>query len=388
MTLTYYDICTRFPQYIDQYHISQLEPSYLDLRMVLRNCSNEVISNCNRVYGSRISYIVANHIEKGEPLELTRSVAEFCLQYEQDILHNLILNMSCPIIDSYNENDVKRYISKYPNDKLMFGTLEHCNDDRIMFHIITNNMCNNIFIKSLVGKNNIEHTLTYIILHNTTYNVNDAVECIEYCGYYHLYKLLDLSRFNFFLCSCKEKVLTRGIVNDIDILKVYFKLDIYNEDYLRVIKNKNMGGLILKLRRKYDMELLRKAHEYGITGIVMTVHYDDEVIGKGTPCYIHILLDLMDKLPPHLFNVNLVRVRYIDNIIRVLDRYNYYLSNNVDFGNVYHEGIMDYYVRYPKGVVDYIKSVKQDIVLALDIINGPQELHYLLDDKYSMLLYR
>lgn len=392
MNITYYTICTRHPEFLDEYHKSHLEPTYEDFKMILRNCQDQdILNKISRLYGIKESYIVANHVEKNVDLTLTQTIMEFCLKYEQDLLHKIITSStSYPIIGSYDELDIKRYIEKYPNDKLLVHTLEDCNSDEIMYYLVTNNLCKNVSIKDLKGKNNIANTLTYILInsvkHNIGVNVNDVIECIEYCGYDYMYKLLDTSNFNFFICPCKEKVLTRGIVSDQDIIRQYFKLDGYNVDYLTAIKNKNLGGLTIKLRRKYDMELLKKAHEFGITGIVMLVHYDDEVIGKGTPCYIHVLLDLMDKLPSHLFNVYLVRIRYIDNIVRVLDRYNYYLATGTDFSNVYHDGIMDYYVRYPKGVVDYIKNTEQDIILAMNIANGPRELHYLLKNKYDKLI--
>lgn len=387
--MNYYTICTRYPEFLDEYHKSQLEPTYQDFRLVFRNCSDQdILNKMSRMYGMNISYNVANHIENNGNLTITESVMEFCLKYEQELLHNIITTSdSYPIIASYDDNDIKKYITKYPNDKLFVYSLEDCNTDEVMHYLVTHDLCKNVNVRDLRGKRNIQNTLLYIITKLKNYNVNDVIECIEECGYGYMYKLLDTSKFNFFTCTCKEKVLKRGIVSDQDIIKQYFKLDSYNVDYLNAIKNKNLGGLTIKLRRKYDMELLKKAHEFGITGIVMLVHYDDEVIGKGTPCSVHILLDLMDKLPSYLFNVYLVRVRYIDNIVRVLDRYNYYLANGVDFSNVYHDGIMDYYVRHPKGVVDYIKNVEQDIILALNIINGPRELHYLLKDKYHKLLH-
>lgn len=386
MSLRYYNICTRHPEFIDEFHRTHMEPEYMDFRMILSKCNDDIINRCEAQYSSKVSYNVAKHIEKNGPLTLSVCVMNFCLKHEHELLHRIVsTNEEYPLIDSYEESDLRKYLNTYPNDKIIINTLEECYSDDMLFYIITNNLCKYVTIRDLFNKKDIENTLTYLIVKGT-YNVNDIIECIEYCGYHHLYKILDTSKFNFCTCTCKENVLERGIVSDYDIIKEYFKLKTYNDKYLKAIKNKNMGGLILKLRNKYDMTLLKYAHEFGITGIVMTIHYDDEVVGKGTPCPMHILLNLMEELPSHLFNVSLVRVRYIDNLVRVLDRYNYYKSGNVDFSNVYHDGIMDYYARYPKGVIDYIKSVDQDLVLALNIVNGPKELHHLLSDKYISML--
>lgn len=388
MIMTYYEICTRHPEYMEEYHTSNLEPTYNDFRNILRNCQDELIACVSRKYSHLTTYIVSNHIEKGESLPSTSHIAEFCLKYEHEVLHNLIQDNPCPIIGSYNENDLITYIKKYPDDNIRCSTLEYCNMDSLIHHLITTGKCTMVNVNNLIGKKNIEQSLLYLIL-NTTYNVNDMIECIELGEYEnptYMYNLIDTSKFNFNTCKCKEYVLTRPFVKDTDIIRHYFHLNEYDERYLLAIKNKNIGGITIKLRHKFGITLLKKAYEFGITGILMSVHYDDEVVGKGAPCPMHIFLNLMDELPSSLFYVDLVRVKYIDNLIRVLNSYQYHSSNGCKLDNVYHVGIMEYYSRYPNGVIEFIKQVKQDITLALDIINGPRELHHLLDDKYSSLL--
>lgn len=380
--LSYYELCTRHPEFIGEYDNSGLEPKYEDFTNLLKNTNIDL----GRTYGKLTSYKVASHIVRGEPLELTSNVVEFCLKYEKEVLHNTIGD-SMIVVHGYEERDLMHYIEMYPNDEIYCETLEHMYSDKNLHYILINDRCKNVNVRDLFDKKDIEGSLIYLIL-NTEYNANDMIECIMIGGYNNLLGMVDVTKFNFYTCTCKDRALELGIVGDHDIVREYFRLD--NLDrcnlYLRAIKNKNLGNIIINLRRRMDVVLLKRAHEFGIMGIVMKIHYDDEVVGKGTPCPVHILLDLMDELPSHLFEVNIVRVLYLDNLLRVLNTYKYITTNSLVFNDIYHEGIMDYYGRYTKGIIEYIKNTNQDIVLALAIINGPEALHHLLDVKYSSLL--
>jgi hypothetical protein len=358
-----------------------LEPSYEELYNVVRDCDESIVSKTLSRYGNMVELAIVLHVLRSNRLNLTSSVGQYCIENDtMDLLHENIGEQEITLT-SCHEDKYMEYISKYPNDKVFLNNLASLHKDENIFKIITENRVKDINMSNLVGKEGINMSLIYIVVNGLYSTVNSVIECELDSD---IYKLLDMSKFNLFTCSNKSKVLVAnmkfGFLRDTDIVRQYFMNDKYNELYLRSIGDKSIN-VTIQLKKKGDIELLNRAVEYGLTGVKMRVHYDDEVVGKGTPCFMHILLDLMK--PSDLYIVDIVRPSYIDNIVRVLNSYVWNSSKPI---TIYHEGIMDYYYRYPKGVVDYIKQCKQDLVLAMEIINGPPELIYLLDDQYKCLV--
>jgi len=338
--MSYYSVCVKSPDLIDEFHKSDLVPSLVDYINVIENCNKDIISRMLERYSDSPDLKIAVNMTYGIPLVVTNDVALLNIQYGMlDSLHEYIRENI--VLKSYPGPNFLEYTKKYPDDNIKIRNSASCEDDQVILSLLSSDRIKEFDLKDLADMTNVPLTVGYVF-ENMSYDVHDMIECMENNNMQYLYPKLDMTRFKFRRCLSKNKVLESNIkykfIDDSDIMREYFEQSEYKDLYLRSIQDKNIC-VRLKLRRKYDIELLRKCIDFGITNVTLVVHYDDEVVGKGTPCPMFKLLSLMDDIPSKHFIVNIVRPKYIDNLVRVLDRYQYeIIADNIA---IYHGGIME-----------------------------------------------